>query len=68
MKRLALMAALLFLCAGCAHAGKPPPQFALGEPLLCRHCNCYLPADADPSALCTVCNCGYRNAECVRGR
>ncbi|MBI3318174.1 MAG: hypothetical protein HYZ90_03380 [Candidatus Omnitrophica bacterium] len=65
---------LLFL-AGCAHAGETPVRLASacpanppGPTVLCKHCNCYMPADADPAAPCTVCNCGYRNAQCVRGK
>ena len=69
MRRSALLVLILLLCAGCAQvrAGKPRAQLALGDPPLCKHCNCYMPVGADPTATCTVCNCGYRNAECIRG-
>ena len=70
MKRAAWLLALLAL-AGCA-SGKAQMRTALAHPdemaLLCKHCNCYMPADVDPGSKCTVCNCGYTAGRCVRGK
>ncbi len=70
MKRAAWLLILMAL-AGCASnealvrtARAHPDEMAL----LCKHCNCYMPADVDPDRKCTVCNCGYRAGKCYRGR
>jgi len=69
VKAAALALALLAL-AGCAR--DPAVRTARLHPdemvLLCKHCNCYMPADVDPESKCTVCNCGYKAARCVRGK
>ena len=61
----------VLLLAGCA-SGKAELRTARARPdemaLLCKHCNCYMPADVDPESNCTVCNCGYTAGRCVRGR
>jgi len=71
MRRLAACSLILLVFAGCAGnktalctARLQPDEMAL----LCKHCNCYMPADVDPESKCTVCNCGYRAGKCYRGR
>ena len=69
--RFAFLAAALVLLAGCAHSRPIAVARACANPAgataVCKHCNCLMPADAPPDGTCTVCNCGYRNAACVRG-
>ncbi len=70
MKRAACLFLLMIAAAGCARnatlciARARPDEMAL----LCKHCNCTMPADVDPDSKCTVCNCGYRAGKCYRGR
>ena len=65
---------VLFLCllsvAGCARASAVRIARAGVEQMavLCKHCNCTMPADVDPESKCAVCNCGYKAAQCVRGK
>ena len=70
MKRAAGLFLLLLAAAGCART--PPVRTARAGveqmAVLCKHCNCYMPADVDPDSKCTVCNCGYTAARCIRGK
>ena len=70
MKRAAWLLLLLAL-AGCARGHTALLCIARANPnemaLLCKHCNCYMPADVDPNSTCAVCNCGYRAGKCYRG-
>ena len=71
MKRTVWLLALLSL-AGCGHGHTALLRTARANPnemaILCKHCNCYMPADVDPGSKCKVCNCGYTAAKCVRGK
>lgn len=62
-----MLAACLAGCGGKSFS-RQLASLTEGAALLCKHCNCYMPADADPAAPCTVCNCGYKNAQCIRGK
>ena len=57
---------MLLACviAGCAHA---PSRVASAAAYLCKHCNCFMPADADMNKTCPVCRCGYPAHACRRG-
>lgn len=59
--------ASLLLAMGCAHAG--PLRLAQAPVVVCKHCNCYMPAPtpATADAPCTVCNCRYPASHCERG-
>lgn len=65
MKSIALVG-LALLVAGCAGGAKNRILFAEIPQLLCKHCNCYMPADVDMAAMCAVCDCGYRYRDCIR--
>ena len=60
----------VLLLTGCAHGTLVRTARAGVEQMavLCKHCNCYMPADVDPGSNCRVCNCGYRAGKCYRGR
>ena len=68
--KAAALALILLSAAGCA--SPTPIRIARAGveqmAVLCKHCNCYMPADVDPESKCTVCNCGYSAARCVRGK
>ena len=70
MRRTAALFLLLVAAAGCAHDAPVRTARAGIEQMavLCKHCNCTMPADVDPESKCAVCNCGYNAARCVRGR
>ena len=54
---------------GCAHAADARlARLARGSAYLCKHCNCYMPADVDQGAMCPVCKCGYPAHACHRER
>ena len=61
-------AGLLVLLAltGCA-AQRTTRFAALTNVVVCKHCNCLMPADADPDSECTVCNCHRRAHACALG-
>ena len=70
-RRAALALSLCLLsAAGCARAPQVRTARAGVEQMavLCKHCNCYMPADVDPESKCAVCECGYTAAKCVRGK
>ena len=71
MKKLAVFLLPLALLCGCAR-NPAAVRTALAREdsmaLLCKHCNCYMPADVDPESACKVCNCGYKAARCIRGK
>ncbi len=71
MKKAICLFLLVVTAAGCA-GSKTALRIARAHPdemaLLCKHCNCYMPADVDLESKCTVCNCGYRAGKCYRGR
>ena len=71
MKKTAGWMVLLIAAAGCA-SGQGALRTACARPdemaILCRHCNCTMPADVDPDSNCAVCNCGYTAGRCVRGK
>lgn len=65
--RLALVLALFV--AGCAHGPGNALRLARDSgALLCRHCNCFMPADSDLNQICTACDCGYVGHQCIRGK
>jgi len=43
-------------------------RLARGGEVLCKHCNCLMPADLEPGTMCPVCNCQHTARQCVRGR
>ncbi|MBI3332586.1 MAG: hypothetical protein HYZ93_00650 [Candidatus Omnitrophica bacterium] len=59
---------LLWALSGCAHPAGSGMLLAKGDPQVCKHCNCYMPLGAQEDAPCTVCECGYRVHQCIRGR
>ncbi len=64
-----LLAALLALGAsGCASMSQPRTALASAPQMVCKHCNCFMPADVDPQAACPVCNCHRQTHACRRGR
>ena len=70
MKTAAVLLLALMTLAGCAHNAPIRTARAGVERMavLCKHCNCTMPADVDPDSDCGVCNCGYKAAKCVRGK
>ena len=70
MTRAVVLFLLLASAAGCAHDAPVRTARAGVEQMavLCKHCNCYMPADVDPESHCRACNCGYKAAKCVRGK
>lgn len=64
-RRIALSLLMLIL-GGCAHTTSVTRLSALPE-VLCKHCNCLMPAGLDPQTTCPVCECGRRTHRCVRG-
>ena len=67
MKISALL--LTLLLAGCVH--RPAPlRLAQADVVICKHCNCYMPAPtpATADAPCSVCDCKYPMSRCERGR
>ena len=71
--RLGLLAAAIgfaLLASGCAGNKALMIADVRSEEmsLLCKHCNCYMPTDVDPDSKCTVCDCGYKAARCIRGK
>ena len=67
LKIIVLAAALLL--AGCVRLSPTPVQMAKeGQRYLCKHCNCFMPADADLNTICTACDCGYVGYQCIRGK
>ncbi len=57
---------ILFL-VGCA-GSTAQTRLASTAEVMCRHCNCLMPAGVDPEAICPVCKCGRKAHQCVRGR
>jgi hypothetical protein len=60
---MGLLAAALLL-GGCASRAE---RWADSEFVICKHCNCFMPADIPPDSICPVCDCGYTAAECQTG-
>jgi len=60
---LTLLAAGLAGCAGSASARSGMPAL-----VMCKHCNCTMPASLDPGRMCPVCNCKFQVKDCIRGR
>ena len=58
---------LVAACSGCASA-PASVRFAKGLEVMCKHCNCLMPAGDEPGAMCPICDCGYTVHECERGR
>ena len=58
---------MLTLLAGCAHA-LTSTRLASAPVYLCKHCNCFMPANTDEHAICSVCRCGYPAHACRRGK
>ena len=66
-----LMVLLLAACSGCAST----PGFLQlarsqnrGQEIMCKHCNCLMPANLEAEVICPVCDCGYHANACERGR
>ena len=53
--------------AGCA-SGASTLRLAREDGVVCKHCNCYMPAGLARDAACPVCDCGYVAGACHRGR
>ena len=69
MSRAGVMAiGMLLWLSGCAHLQAPAARLAKSSEYLCKHCNCFMPADVDEQAICPVCDCGYPAHACRRGR
>jgi len=60
------MVALLTLI-GCANPASSMRLVQQRGEVLCKHCNCLMPASVDPETMCPVCNCKRRAHDCVRG-
>jgi len=58
---------VLFLVAGCAGTAHTHARLTRVPEVLCKHCNCLMPANLDPESLCPVCNCGMKVHQCIRG-
>ena len=58
----------LFLQLGCIHSSGPRVRVAWNDVAVCKHCNCYMPAQLPEDAPCPVCECGKQAALCFRGR
>ncbi len=57
----------LVALAGCAYGDADRVRLAQATTSLCKHCNCFMPANVDPGATCPVCRCGHVAHECHRG-
>ena len=68
--KILLLLPLVFglVLSGCVHRPGPGLRLAQAEPPLCKHCNCYMPADVADEAACPVCDCGYTAEKCLRGK
>ena len=53
------------LLSGCASTSSAAARPAL---VMCKHCNCTMPASLDPGQMCPVCNCKFQVHDCIRGR
>jgi len=62
-----LLALVMLLVTGCAHQHAAATRLAQDAAYLCKHCNCFMPADVDPQKTCPVCHCGYPAHTCRRG-
>ena len=56
---------IVLALSGCAH--RAARFAALTNVVVCKHCNCLMPADADPDSECAVCNCHRRAQDCALG-
>ncbi len=62
-------AAAIVVVMACGCSGlSPAMRLARDNGVTCKHCNCLMPADADPAAQCTVCHCGFHNHQCLTGQ
>ena len=61
-----LMAVGFMVMSGCAGASQSV-RMARASEVVCKHCNCLMPAGTDPESTCTVCQCGFKAHRCVRG-
>ena len=52
--------------AGCA-GSLSESRVASAREVMCKHCNCLMPAGLDPELMCPVCNCRKTVRECIRG-
>ena len=64
-----VMIGLAIAAAGCSHGAYT--GVSLSKPgvglVMCKHCNCTMPADLDPESACPVCHCRYKVKACHRG-
>ncbi len=78
MRRLGYLAVMCLLMAGsgCARpfeAGRTRAKqpgmchLASSAQVVCKHCNCLMPADLNPAADCPACNCHRQVHQCHRG-
>lgn len=67
-RHLFLFTTLCLSVVGCAHAPTSRLHLAQMPAIVCKHCNCYMPAGAAADAACTVCDCHQITQACERGR
>lgn len=58
----------LVLLTGCVTTHPAASRMASASAYLCKHCNCFMPADVPEGAICPVCKCGYPAHACHRGQ
>ena len=68
MIRSLMALGLLLLLTGCARVLSSSTRVATAAAYLCKHCNCFMPADVDQDKVCPVCDCGYLSHACRRGK
>ena len=54
------------LAAGCAAETTTRFEGASETEFVCRHCNCIMPKNIEPHAMCPVCECKKTARECRR--
>ena len=59
--------ALCLTVTGCAHAGDAHRSLAKASLVMCKHCNCTMPAELPDEAPCPVCKCKLRVQQCRTG-